>query len=269
MTQAPGNRQALALAFADRVFEVANTLLPAIPPIMVPNKAKNLEVVGSGVLVRVGPSEFLVTAAHVMDQARHGLHIAGPSNVVHISGKYAETTGAANRARDKIDLALFPLSEREVVQLRDARFINVLEFEVTSVSEPRPPGDEMLLLIGYPVSRQPHPQNAVVDPRHFYYIGTEGQASEYSRLEWNVTDTVLMTYEKKHTLNRLAQRVTTPDPYGMSGGGVFRLFDRKLVAVPIHYLGRQHNLVAATRAIHIIHGLRQRFKHVTPRFLQK
>lgn len=267
MTQGPVDRQAIAVAFADRVLEAANTLLPAIAPVMVPNKAKNLEVVGSGILLRVGPSEFLVTAAHVMDQACHGLHIAGPSNVVHISGRYAETTGVANRARDKIDLALFPLSEREVVQLRDARFINVLEFEVYPVSELRRPGDEMLLLIGYPVSRQPRPQNDVVDPRHFYYIGTEVQASEYSRWEWNAADTVLMTYEKKHTLNRLAERVTTPDPYGMSGGGVFRLFDLKLVAVPIHYLGRQHDLVAATRAIHIIHGLRQRFKHVTPRFL--
>lgn len=262
------SREALR-GFAERTARAVERLLPAISPVFIPSQKGDADLVGSGVLLRIGPSELLVTAAHVMDIAKGDLHIGGESQIVDISGEYSETGDPATRDSDKFDLAILPLSQAHVSQLRDARFLSLDDLEPFETVDHRPVIGSKYLLLGFPATKQSVTRdgNVRVDPLRF--VAQARPTTEYEIHGRDPSHHLLLEYNKKRG-RAITGQVTLPDPYGVSGGGVFRVrgwageeAEREtLVAIPTHYTGRVGKSVICTRIAEVLRGVMKRYPHL-------
>lgn len=258
---------------AQRIGRAVERLLPSLAAVIIPNERDEPEVIGSGVFLRTGPSQFVITAAHVMDQARGKMHIGGESRIVSVAGHYSHTLppdGSTSRAGDRFDLALVPLADREMEGLRDCRFLGVDELEPRELVDLRPVVGSKYLLLGYPCSKQ-RVRDGVPHLEPLRFVGRARPLSEYRVRGWDPRRHLLIEYDRKRAWN-LAGRVTLPKPYGLSGGGLFRVRgwvgeepeQETLVAIAIEYAGAAGKTVIGTRISVCLEGIAQRYPHLQP-----
>ncbi len=89
-------------------------IFDSICPIFLNRKENAVEQVGSGVLVTIADTIFLLTAAHVVDRSSQGaLCIPSNTDIVPIEGSVVsiETEKGVTRSKDKIDLAYYKLTK--------------------------------------------------------------------------------------------------------------------------------------------------------------
>ena len=257
---------------AERVARAVERLLPAVSPIFIPAPNGDAQVIGTGILLRVGPSEFVVTAAHVMDIARHEFYVGGESRIVAVSGRYTNTHAPGGlRANDRFDLAIIPLRESEVADLRDSRFLALEELEPSEVVDYRPTWGSKYLMVGFPATKQGKTRDNVVQVDPLRFAARARPLADYVDTHWSPRDHLIIEYDKKvaWTLNG---QVTLPDPNGVSGGGLFRIRGwvgeederETLVAIPIEYLGKRAKAVVGTRVDHVLVGIMKEYPHLSP-----
>ena len=134
---------------------VADEFLSAVRPIYVVPRGQDAPIaIGSSTLLKVNDASFLLTAAHVADEAKEGALLVGGSverSLVRLEGQFFSTTAPAGvREKDHYDFSFLRLSTEQVAALgSDVRFI-----AHTDVSQNRGtlPGRRFLML-GYPVSK--------------------------------------------------------------------------------------------------------------------
>lgn len=244
--------------------------MPAVSPIFIPAKGGDAELVGSGVLLRVGESEFVATAAHVMDIARHQLHIGSETRIVHVKSEFSNTTSQdGNRDSDRFDLALIPLQKDEVAQMEGARFLSLDELEPSEAPDHRPILGSKYFLLGFPATRQRRTVHDTVHVDPLLFSARAMESAQYVERGWSEQQHLMIEYDKKQCWTVDGQ-ITAPDPYGVSGGGLFRVrgwFGEEpetetLVALPIRYTGKTGKSIVATRVNVLLDGLAQRYPHV-------
>jgi hypothetical protein len=248
------DRQAAFERLAQRTAFALERVLPAICPVLIPSRTGDPEVVGSAVLIRVGPSEFLVTAAHVMDIAQDQFYVGAEETIVGISGRFTATVAPnGNRNDDHLDLAVLPLAEHEVRDLRSCRFLSLDELEPLERPDHRPVVGSKYLLVGYPCSKQKIGADGILNVAPMRFVANARPAAEYCA-PWVPQDHVMIEFDKKTSWG-VGGKITPPDPYGVSGGGIFRVRgllgggrqSERLVAIPIVYTGKSGKSVIGTR----------------------
>jgi hypothetical protein len=94
-------------------------------------KTPVMRQIGSGTLIAVADSRFVLTAAHVVREgARHGytLGVSGgkSANFIALGGTWMVSVGSHPDATDdKHDVALYELSEDQVARLGDVEFVRI------------------------------------------------------------------------------------------------------------------------------------------------
>jgi hypothetical protein len=205
-----------------------------------------------------------------MDIARNQFYVGGESRIVGVSGRYSNTVSVTGRREDDhFDLAIIPLRDRDVADLRDSRFLSLEELEPSEVVDHRPVWGSKYLMVGFPVKKQGTTRNDVVQVEPLRYTARARPDSAYVGTPWRPDSHLLVEYDKKiaWTLNG---QVTLPDPYGVSGGGLFRIRGwvgeeeerETLVAIPIQYLGRSGKAVVGTRVDIVLQGLLKEYPHL-------
>lgn len=265
-----GPREGRAI-LARRTTRAVTKLLPAVGPVFVPDRRGEPEVIGSAVFLRVGPSHFVITAAHVTDRAGGQVYVGGESRIVGISGQYSRTLGSGAGSADPFDLAVLPLRDSEISELRDCRFLNLEDCEIGERAIVGRPGSSKYLLLGYPFSKQKGLRDDTVLLDSMKLLAEACPDSEYTRFGKNPAGHLMIGFDKKRSAN-LNGVVTPPDPYGVSGGGIFRLRGwtgeeaetETLVAIAIEWTRRAGKSIIGTRIDVCLDGIRRRYPLLAP-----
>jgi hypothetical protein len=225
-------------------------------------------VVGSGTLLDIGDLSFLVTAAHVLDEnANTTLYLPG-NPLVSMEGRAVKTQAPLeNRKSDTIDLAIVRIDRGLIDRVVNVSTISIDQIDPTDTPQPL----TSYGFVGYPSSQnKPKPKRQL--RLSSYILGVLPMAPErYADVGAHPSLHFAGNFDRSQVMNRNSQRVTAPNPEGMSGGGVWRLgtyadieHDRaipKLIAVGIeHHADRK--LLLGVRAAFVIESLRECFPEI-------
>lgn len=223
--------------------------------------------VGSAVLLSVAGIKFVVTAAHVVDASLQGeLFIRAGTTPVRIRGTKTtpKLATGASRDRDKIDIAIIALDEASAERFPATDFLTVQELAPLGTLR----HEDYFLVAGYPGSKQRlRLREDQIDAALYPLVAVSQPASEYPLASMSPAENLLLGFNKKDTWRRDVGRLTAPDPYGMSGCGVWWLqgytssvlSPPRLDAIAIEWHTGRYKRMLATRMHVVIDGLKQVF----------
>jgi hypothetical protein len=238
-------------------------------PVYWADDSGNPETIGSATLLQFDRARFLLTAAHVLD-LRHKRPLAAgvEHRLITIQGEVARIVSkdARSPAEDPIDIAVVRLAG-PWAQLPDSAFADWSELDHSGAPMTR----NSHLIIGYPCTKQRGMLRGDQLGAYAYRVsGLEATEATYRRVGADPQATLIVGFDRRRTWGPQG-RLTAPDLYGMSGGGIWR-FCRYLstatqppqlsaVAIEWHRSG-QHKYVTGTRIRPIIAHLADMYDDV-------
>ncbi|MBM2814439.1 MAG: hypothetical protein HW421_1201 [Ignavibacteria bacterium] len=210
-----------------------------------------LEPYASGVLVQLSDRFFMVTASHVIDTENlENLGILIDSSFTILNGKVVFSKSEKDKELDQVDIAVWELAKEVVVDLQskftflDLKCIDINHAIVT---------DRPYLLVGYPISRTKIIYTLKKVKSEPFVFTTKASNIEYTRLNCNKNINIVLDYEKEKILGEKTKGVHTgPDPYGISGSGIWylpKLIYKDIKNVEPHLIGILHTWVEAENVI--------------------
>ena len=218
---------------------------------------------GTCVLLMVGSTPFMISAAHVLEVAPKQIIYIGGELLTAMTGHLTHTKATQGRDHDRIDISACKLAPRTVEYLGRVRFLAVSDIDVNHVldyARPKP-----YLVVGFPVSKQPRLRDAVQDA-YPMLIGTRlAPLSAFESEKLDPQHSLLFEFdienvESEHGFGR------APSPYGISGGAVLdtsEFYSRnavpKLVGIIVEHAGPQRQCLLATRMETVLGMLVRRY----------
>ena len=181
------------------------------------------KLIGSGFLLKIKEKTILVTAAHVLEaRGDLQLQIPGQTRIVPFGGT-AYSTGfshAASSATPEPDVAFMVLDTDTMVERPSTATLKPEDLGVDDLPDDR----TAYGFVGFPGSEnEPLPDFRF--PRNSYYYGGQPAGKDrYERLDYDPRTHFIMAFERERMFDREVGRyITVSEPYGMSGGPVFKL----------------------------------------------
>jgi hypothetical protein len=218
----------------------------------------------SSILLRVDDIHFLVTAGHVLLDGKEplnpedvGIMIGNVYHILNGNVKYTDTN--LDIANSKVDLTIWKLEDPRVISDIQAKYKflepGMIEIDHTLSKKPN------YLIVGFPITRtklKPDTHTIKVDP--FIFLTNEAKNSLYPKLVFENHSNIILNYRKRKIRNFNGTIGQGPDPYGISGCGLWYLPELKIGTdgnVPFKLVGimtewhNNDNAIIATR-IHIV-----------------
>jgi hypothetical protein len=220
---------------------------------------------GSAILLEVGPRRFLITAAHVVDQAHLGeLYVRAGDNLHRVTGSRTRTKFPPSGLRDddQIDIGLLALDDSSAAALSPHEFVRTVDIAPLSAIH----HDDFHLIAGYPSTKQILRLRAnQIDSLLYPLVAVSREEPEYIEAGMNPLHSLLLGFHKRDTWRLDVGQVTAPDQFGMSGCGVWWLPgytalspDAPLLdAICIEWHRHKHHRLLATRMHVVVTGLCQ------------
>lgn len=214
MTPDKFRSQALTAA-TQQVAAIANSCLV---PIIDYSDAPTGEVAGSGLHIAYDGAEYLVTASHVVpDGDSRTYYVLGKGGTKALGG-YTMRMASKSSPTDLHDIVVFALPENlldpasfKPLQLRDTDLQRVLDY-----------GDTVAAF-GYPRSKNKKFRGDTMKFNIRGFSETTAKREIYAREGFSFDTNLLVNFSKKDFYTPDGERQLHPDPYGMSGGGIWRL----------------------------------------------
>lgn len=215
--------------------EVAKTLIKYHRLIYSVSEDQRLDPLGTGVLLRVDNSFFLVTAAHVLDENTHettqyrDLATYGKREAVILNGGSFRTSVPRGKTRreDRIDVGFILLESEAVAQIGEDRFWPIAQIDLNDTGT----RSALYGAFGYPASLNctidPNYQD-VVNPRPFTYTALLRPTKAYKSLGVGIETHLLLAVSQNKTRRSDGIKAKLPDLHGMSGGGLWRYLGDEL-----------------------------------------
>jgi len=211
---------------------------------------------GSCVLLRVLDCRFLLTAAHVLNESdRSTLYLgARDGNLVPICGrKYSPSIVGR---KDRFDIAFLELAEDVSA--------DSLSIEGTDVADN--PNGNIYSVAGYPNSRSRlDSARKLIAADPIIITSTPSPIRPYDSLGVKPQTHIILDFSRTRMIET-GRVLTAPFPAGMSGGGVWRSYDRSnpssylkkecLVGIFIEYHARDLNVLVGTRITAVLEMIR-------------
>lgn len=242
------NEDGIRHAAVRRIADAAKPIIAVTCPIYGESRRPHPFLVGSGVLMRVGQVEIVITAAHVMAAAvRTHPYLGVGGQVNDFRCKYFSTRSPV----DRLDLAVCFLAPGVAGSAPDEDFASPEDVFRVPVTVKR----ATHLLVGYPHTKQPKALEGNVYAAHpMIHACHSLRPEEHLALGYDPLLSVLVEFEKKRVW-QLAGRATAPDPHGVSGGGLWivpDLFEQiptppKLAAIAIEWHRGTRGRILTTR----------------------
>jgi hypothetical protein len=219
-------------AFVRKVqLEALAMIVPASTVIYAPRSEKETAtpgVAGSGVFLTIAEEHFLLTAAHVAEiGTKYGFGLYVPPGVpgtklisLGDTSVYASESGTA--PEDILDIAAVHLRPETIPALeRGHKFVRLQHLDH------KDPGTEGVayVVFGYPQAYMKHSpeRKAVATPPLPYqsvlYDGSRGLPPNYDS-----SKNMLLDFQIDENYANAGEKVSAPDPDGISGCGIWRLF---------------------------------------------
>lgn len=230
------------------------------------------ELEGSGVLLQIGSSRFLVTAAHVLDRIlREDGWIGLPSGYFQIplNGKLT-TPPDGNRKKDHVDVGFIPLDEPLASAMSDTyAFLPVHCLEVL---------DDGIEGTPYIINGCPSKKVEKTDRTfrsQLYEFRTTGLSHDaYPALDLFPERHIAMEFDRKRMKNGLGQLVQSPKLNGVSGGPVWKMISTtdpsgnpactKSLAGIVTEHGEGKRILIATRIAAVLAGIAHAYPELAP-----
>jgi hypothetical protein len=210
--------------------------------------------VGSSVLFKVLSMPFLLTAAHVIDeQATTTLYVPGKGSLIELVGTaYSVAPPSTGRQNDHVDAGLILLEDNIAREVASRRSFLSPDDLYMSGGYTR---DESYGFLGHPGSRnKSRPGNKVKLGIWMFRISS-APLEKYVKTGLDPDTHVLCNFERSKFVDDVGRNTIGPEPHGMSGGGVWTLYnpesesigyhDPKLVAIATEWRKREQALVGA------------------------
>lgn len=182
---------------------------------------------GSCVFLEVSGEKYLVTAAHVVDDAKqYGFAIVGSAGVFQIADDFRVTSKIeGSRLKDKHDFAFLRLTTEILDSLGEA----VAFIDSSEVSQNRGSMDgRQYLVLGFPAAKNNRlidRQNNRLRPQPWSYLGTctSIDAATITRTGLSPDTNVAVKFDPDQVGNNDGVNTTPPDTHGVSGGALVDL----------------------------------------------
>jgi hypothetical protein len=228
----------------------------AIVPLFLSSESDELCLVGSSVLVVIEEEYFLLTAAHVTDHVdeSHFLFTPGNDHIIQVEGKFAQLGRAGERDEkaSALDVAYYRLEQSFIERLSESyRPIDMAGIDMLD----RALGRDLYSLAGYPAATSTvKPDSCAAE--FFAMTGAVPHDRFYRKLGYRRDMHVLTQFNVRRNVMLRGRAKSTPEPWGMSGGGIFSWPrdanplepnpDPKLVGITTNWHQR-HAIFAGTR----------------------
>lgn len=218
---------------------VRGRILKHVRPLFIKKGEDNFTALGTGVLIREGNNYFLASAAHVFDDFAvekqkcepYELATFGQGQTVILNEKPICTPRAPDdpgRKRDHIDLGVLKLSAENVAQIGKDRFIGPDHLDSSDRGSYR----SLYCALAYPAkwnnaSVPAGPNSEPIKPSPLVYGLNKSDPKDYVAHTLSDEENIFVRFQKKRSTDSSGNRIIAPDPYGMSGGGLwhFRCYD--------------------------------------------
>jgi hypothetical protein len=204
--------------------------LDSVCPIFCDKEGERLYQIGSGVLIDFRSEVFLLTAAHVIDEAQNAdLLIPHKDNqITCIEGMCAFNT-TASREEDFLDFAYFKLDRNFSSDLRYTFYpVPEDEFGIQKVYN----HEELFAFAGFP-HRKSNVAGQSASTEHFSYGTYHASPSEYEALDCKTDVNIVTKFNRKESIDLQTGQLQLPVfPHGISGGGIF-VWPRNMQEFPL------------------------------------
>lgn len=226
------------------------------------NDANKYKIIGSGVLVRIKNLYLILTAAHVLDKfdelfiiVENGRYKFRPG------GQIISNKATTSREKDDIDIGIIKLDEESKTELeKHYSFLDEKHILINQeISK-----DQDYLIYGFPssMSKEKYKINEF-HVRPFFNLTSPVDKAEYESLNRKAHLNIILTYNKQSTLNNKTKSLSNgPELYGMSGCGLWNLYDQKdvkLIAIMTDWPEKNRKRIMGIRADIVFEILRKFF----------
>lgn len=199
---------------SEQVLEAGKSLLRYVCPIYNVGERKAPTLLGSGVLLKIGSQHFLLTACHVLDDAEGTLYYEGPEHLEVLEGM-------SMRSQDR-DFAFLQLDEATALNITRYGFLELSDLDASDQAAE----GTFYLFTGYPAtrSRAKHALKSI-GSNPLTILCAPADKKEYVTLGKEEAFHLLVKFQRNRVTGPDGKRQVSPDPHGMSGGGVWRVVD--------------------------------------------
>jgi hypothetical protein len=216
-------------------------------PIFGANERGIPELIGSGVLIQVSSKFFLLTAAHVLDRGAHTtLYVAGRNGLVTLHGQgFRAMPPSKGRDYDKLDVGFVLLFDATVAELQHGHsFLCAQDLDVSGL----PQDVYTYAFVGYPETRNRPRPNHKIRLGGMMVSVSPCPMETHRREELSPSIHLIGNFDQSRMANNQNKIVVAPQPYGMSGGGIWCWRSRNDLLLPVHH-GRFVGIAIAWRKI--------------------
>lgn len=227
---------------------------------------------GTGVFIEVDSNYFLLTAAHVIDQQENDIYIGVDKHeFLKLGGELIVNSvrNSSLREDDKCDIAIFKLTEETVEKLKNRyKFIPKHELGINQHDVYLPE----YLAIGFPATKSKYNSYKDEIKSHpFIYTTLAASQEVYEELRCLRYVNIIVHYEKEKVVDyNTGQTLTGPDPFGMSGCGLWHIppqivengeyIKKNLVGILTEWPVENRNYFIGTRIDLFTEVIRQNYK---------
>jgi hypothetical protein len=231
----------------------------ALPLVSQNEKLERVDGHASAFFLGVADSVFLVTAAHVVDDAKD-VYIAYyvPEEVPFESDGIAAITPSpnGNRKEDRIDIAVLKLKLEAVQAIRKGGIYKYFAIGDLDCDSPKVVGT-LFTVAGFPHSKYTYDRaKAIFKPEPLSYLGVSVSRKRHLSAGVDPIASIAFKYNRKRAANEAGPIRRLTHPQSMSGGPVFHR--DKLCGVFIEY-DKTRALGIATRIEVVVEMIRDKW----------
>lgn len=218
-----------------------------------------IELLGTGILIKVKQRHFLLSAAHVLEieklkNIRIPLSLKEIGGLGKIKMLSASKDHVRSRDDDKIDLSIVELEKQIWSKLKATfKFLDVKDIELEHKIE----RDSLKYLVfGYPGIDTFHNElTSRIESKAFAYLTGVAKFEGYEKYGCDAINHIFLAYPKKlQKVTKANKHEKPPEPYGISGCGLWKLtetekskFEISLVGIMIEFQNRHGRVLIASR----------------------
>ena len=181
---------------------------------------------GTGFFVRAGDHAFLISAAHVFDQAKtHAIFFySSPSRVEPVTGQVLLTKARGKRADDHEDIGVVRLPEGHGPPYPD---VGKYAMDISYLKRGRTPrSGKHYITIGFPATKSDvNSSERSVYAAAFAYRADSVDDQTYSVLGLDPMTHIVLPLDVKRARDANGKHVHFPKPQGMSGAPLIEMYD--------------------------------------------
>ncbi len=185
---------------------------------------------GSGVFIKISNNYFLITAAHVIDKKENDIYVGIENKeVLKLGGELTMNRAPYSRDEDRIDLAIMKLCDESITRLSPKySFLDISEIGINHEFRELP----LYQSVGFPASQSKYNRyKNELKSKPFIYTTMPASQELYDELDCESFSNIIVHYDKKKVRDYKSNKlVTGPDPFGISGSGLWYIPTNQLKA---------------------------------------